>query len=235
MEGELPVVTIILSVLILASYLFTASNLKSYEYLLGFVPSRPTIFSFVTYTFIHIDAAHLIGNLVMLIIAGLAIERYVGKASFLSIYIASGCIAAIFDILSRYMLGISMRLPFVGASGSIFGLVAVASLVKPMERIPTFLVILTLLPIFQLVIGLPIFSEQKVFITILIFLAAVFAIVLYTLPHFLPLFVAALIFIISWVIFLAFKLPTTASNIGHLGGLIGGFVFMFAFPREKKP
>lgn len=226
--------TIILSILILASYLFTVSDLKYYEYLLGFVPSRPTIYSLLTYTLIHVDVAHLFGNLVMLIIAGLAIEKHVGKMPFISIYISSGCIAAIFDILSRLLLGISMRSPFVGASGAIFGLIAVASLVKPMEKIPTFLVVFSTVPLLQLVIGLPIFAEQKVFITILIFSASLLAIALFILPHFLPVFVAALIFIFSWILFLTFKLPMTASNIGHLGGLIGGFICMFAFPRERK-
>lgn len=234
MEEQLPVVTVILSVLILASYLFASSNLRYYEYLLGFVPARPTIYSLITYTFIHVDIFHLVGNLIFLIIAGMMIERHVGKISFLSIYLSSGCIAATFDILSRLVTGIPMSVPFVGASGSIFGLIAVAALTKPMEKIPTLLVVITLLPFLQFMSGFPVFADQKVFLTILIFSATLIAIALYVLPHFLTVFTAALIFLFSWILFIFLKLPMSTSNIGHLGGLIGGFICMFAFPREKK-
>jgi len=241
MEEELPVLTIILSVLILASYLFTSGNLKYYEYLLGFVPSRPNIFSLVTYTFVHVDIFHLAGNLIVLIIVGLAIEKHVGKMPFISIYISSGCIAATFDIISRLLLRISMNLPFVGSSGAIFGLLAVAALTRPMERIPTLLVVLTLLPLLELATSLPVlgelagqFSETKVFVTILLLLAPILALAMFVFPGTLPIFVAALVFIFSWIVLLVFRLPTSTSNLGHLGGLIGGFVCMFAFPKEKK-
>jgi len=233
MEEELPLITVILSILILASYLFTSSNLKYYEYLFGFVPSRPTLFSLLSYTFIHVDIIHLAGNLVVLIIAGLAIEKHVGKMPFISIYLASGCIAAIFDVLSRLLLGIPTNLPFVGASGAIFGLIAVASLAKPMEKIPTILIAFTLLPLIELGIGLPMFADEKVFFTVMILSSALVAIAIYILPRSLPVFIGTLLFIFSWIIFLAFNLPTSTSNIGHLGGLIGGFICMFAFPRTK--
>jgi membrane associated rhomboid family serine protease len=234
MEEELPLMTIILSVILVASYLFTAGNLKNYEYLLGFIPARPTIYSLVTYTLIHVDIFHLASNLVILIIAGMAIEKHIGKFTFFEIFIASGCIAAIFDTLSRLLLGISMSYPFVGASGAIFGLIAVAALSKPMEKIPTFLVALTLLPFAQLIVGIPELADQKVFLSVLIFSAALLIIILYTLPHYLPVFVATLIFIFSWIMFLIFSPPMSISNIGHLGGLVGGIIFMFAFPREER-
>jgi membrane associated rhomboid family serine protease len=241
MEEELPVITIVLSLLMVASYLFTSSNLKYYEYLLGFVPARPNIFSLLTYTFIHIDVSHLAGNIIVLIIMGLAIEKHVGKMPFISIYISSGCVAATFDILSRLLLGISMNLPFVGSSGSIFGLLAVTSLTRPMEKIPTLLVVLALLPLLEFVIGLPVlaeivgeFSETNVFLTIMLLLAPILVLVMFVFPATVPVFVAALLFIFSWAVLLVFRLPTSTSNLGHLGGLLGGFICMFAFPKEKK-
>lgn len=235
MEEELPIVTVILSVLILASYLFTSGNLNYYEYLLGFVPSRPNIYSFITYTFIHVDIFHLTGNLVFLIIAGSILEKYLGKMYFLSIYICSGCIAATFDVLSRMIIGISMDIPFVGASGSIFGLISVASILKPMEKIPTILVLLSFLPLLNLLTGISIPLDPKVlFFIIVIFSVPIIGIGMFIVPRSISIFLATLIFIFSWMLFLLLQLPTSTSNIGHLGGLIGGMLSVFAFRKQKK-
>ncbi len=226
--------TIILSVLIFSSYIFTRENLIFYENLLGFIPAKPKIHSLVTYTFMHADIFHLAGNLIMLIIVGIAIERYVGKIPFLCIYISSGCVAAIFDILSRLLLGLSLNLPFIWASGSVFGLLATASLVRPSEKIPTFLIILSLFPIFNWLISLQIFQEMNLFNTLMIFSAVFIVIAILLLPPSLPVFVSMLIFLFSWIIFLLLKISINVSHIGHLGGIVGGILFMFVFKKEKK-
>jgi membrane associated rhomboid family serine protease len=245
MEEEFPLVTTFLSILLIASFLFTTniterifnpkakSPLEYYEKLLGFVPARPKIYSLLTYTLIHVDAFHLFGNLIVLIIVGLALEKHIGKIPFLSIYISSGCIAVTFDIINRILLKISMEAPFVGASGSIFGLVAMASLTRPMEKIPTFLILLTFLPLLQILLALPlaIFTTQTSQIALLFFVPF-FIFALLFLPGRLPMFFAAILFIISWIIFLALNL-TPASHIGHLGGFLGGLIGMFLFPKEK--
>jgi membrane associated rhomboid family serine protease len=208
--------------------------LEYYEKTLGFVPARPKIYSLLTYTFIHVDFFHLFGNLIVLMIVGFVLEKSIGKVPFLSIYISSGCIAATFDIINRLLLRISMEAPFVGASGSIFGLVAMASLTRPMEKVPTFLILLTFLPLFQILIGIPltIFTAQASRVALLFFVPF-FIFVFLFLPGRLPMFFAAIFFIISWIVFLILNL-TSASHIGHLGGFLGGLIGMFLFPKEKS-
>jgi membrane associated rhomboid family serine protease len=246
MEEEFPFVTTLLSILLIAAFLFTTniterifnpeakSPLEYYENLLGFVPARPKIYSLLTYTLIHVDIFHLFGNLIILVIVGLALEKHIGKIPFLAIYISSGCIAATFDIINRLLLGISMEAPFVGASGSIFGLVAMASLTRPMEKVPTFLILLTFLPLLQILIAIPlaIFTEQASRVALLFFVPF-FAFALLFLPGRLPMLFASILFIISWIIFLVLNL-TPASHIGHLGGFLGGLIGMFLFPKEKS-
>lgn len=246
MGEEFPVLTTLLSILLLAVFLFTSnfgeklfnpeaeSNLAYYQNLLGFVPARPKIYSLITYTFIHADFFHLLGNLIFLMIAGLALEKHIGKIPFLSIYISSGCVAATFDIINRLLLGISMYAPFVGASGSIFGLMAVASLTRPMEKIPSFLVLLSFLPLFQLlIIGINVFAGQLSSFVWFFFLPfLVFGFLL--LPRHLPIFFATILFVISWILFLVLNLPVMSSHLGHLGGLLGGFLSMYLFPKQKS-
>ncbi|MEM5853911.1 MAG: rhomboid family intramembrane serine protease [Candidatus Aenigmatarchaeota archaeon] len=240
---ELPLVTIAISTIMLATFLFTSnflekmfnpeaeSYLKDYERLFGFVPARPKMYSFITYTFIHADFFHLIGNLIFFLIVGIALENRIGKIPFLAIYISSGCTAISFDIVQRILLGISMEAPFVGASGSIFGLFAVASLTRPLEKIPTYLVILSFLPFLQLLLFLPIsgqFSQMFLFLALpIVFLAFVF------LPKNLPFFTATILFIISWIFYFFFNISPTVSHLGHLGGVIGGFLSMLLFPKES--
>jgi membrane associated rhomboid family serine protease len=245
MEEEFPIITFTFSILIIASFIFTTnfserifnpeaeSRLEYYERLFGFIPARPKIYSLLTYTFIHVDFWHLFGNLIFLVIAGLTLEKHIGKIPFLSIYISSGCIAATFDIINRLLLGIPMQAPFVGASGSIFGLIAIASLTRPMEKIPTVLVLLTFIPFIQLFLGLPIFADEMTLMTLIFLLLPFVFAAVFVLPGQLPFFLATILFIVSWILFLIFHLPVSASHIGHLGGLLGGFAGMLLFPREK--
>lgn len=244
MGEEFPLITFTLSVLILASFLFTSdfgarilnqeteSELREYWEMFGFIPARPKIYSLITYTFIHADFWHLFGNLIFLIIAGLALEKHIGRIPFLSIYISSGCTATTFDIINRLLLGISMRIPFIGASGSIFGLVAVTSLTRPMEKVPTILILLNFLPFTQLLFGLPILGEQASTMLVL-FLLPFILFTFFILPSHLPFFLATILFIVSWILFLFFNLPVSASHIGHLGGLLGGFGGMLLFTKNK--
>ncbi|MEM5772825.1 MAG: rhomboid family intramembrane serine protease [Candidatus Aenigmatarchaeota archaeon] len=246
MEEEFPIITATLSILILASFLFTSnfvekifnpeaeSSLEYYENLLGFIPAKPKIYSLLTYTFVHHDIFHLFGNLIMLIIVGLALEKHIGKIPFLAVYISSGCTAAVFDIINRILLGIPMEAPFVGASGAVFGLVAMASLTRPLEKIPTFLVLLSFLPLIQLLVMIPlaIFTDQFSLMALLFFFSfLVFALLF--LPGHLPIFFATLLFIFSWAIFLLLHILPT-SHVGHLGGLLGGFLGMLLFPKQKS-
>jgi rhomboid protease GluP len=64
--------------------------------------------------FMHANAEHLIGNLIMLFILGMACEHAFGRGPFLFLYSAA-CVAGALATMAG-------RSPTVGASGAIFGL-----------------------------------------------------------------------------------------------------------------
>lgn len=250
-EKIFPVVTFFLVFVTLTTFLLTFKNLTYFESSYGFrIPIFPAVAStsslvqflkvalhffvtLITYTFIHADFLHLAGNMVVLIIVGLAVEEKLGRGLFLSTYIFSGVIAAIFDIIGRVSLGISFGVPFIGSSGAIFGLMAIAGLVKPMEKIPTVLVLLTFLPLLYLIPNLDIFSDTVTMTVILIFSIVLIIFIVPTFPSYIPLIVAIIIYLSSWLISFLIKYPLTVSNIGHLGGTIGGIASFFIFAKEN--
>jgi len=250
-ERIFPVVTFFLAFTTLVIFLLTFKNLTYFENLYGFkilpfptVTDTSSLIQFlsvvshffvtqITYTFIHADFLHLTGNMIMIIIVGLAIEEKLGRGLFLSTYIFSGCIAAIFDIIGRVSLGIPFNIPFIGSSGAVFGLMAVAGLVRPMEKIPTVLVLLTFLPLVYLIPNLDVLSDPVTLTVILVFSIALLVVAIPTFPSYIPLAVAIIIYLSSWLISFLIKYPLTVSNIGHLGGMMGGIVSFFLLAKEK--
>jgi len=250
-ERIFPVVTFFLAFTALVIFLLTFKNLAYFESSYGFkILIFPTVtdtsslvqflkvalhffVTLISYTFIHADLLHLIGNMVILIIVGLAVEEKLGRGLFLSTYIFSGCIAAIFDIIGRVSLGISFSVPFIGSSGAIFGVMAIAGLVKPMEKIPTVLVLLTFLPLVYLIPNLDVFFDIGALSIILVFTVVLIIVAIQTFPSYIPLSVAIIIYLSSWLISFLIKYPLTVSNIGHLGGMVGGIVSFFIFAKEK--
>lgn len=245
MKEEFPFMTTFLTCLMIAVFIFTTSigerifnpkaesKLNYYFEKFGFVPQKPNFYSIITYTFLHADIFHLFGNLIALIIVGLAIEKHIGKIPFLSIYISSGSMAVIFDVINRVLLNIPKSFPLVGSSGSIFGLMAVAALTKPMEKIPTLLVLLSFFPFLQFIF--PFFAVQDIIVFNVIFLLTICILFLiaWILPTSIPIAVGIYLFIISWIASLVLRLPTSVSNLAHLGGTIGGLLGLFVFPKEK--
>lgn len=239
-EEDFPVITFILATVMLAVFLFTYTNINYYENLLGFIPSQPKIYALITYAFVHSDVLHLFFNLVFLFAVGIAVEKELGKFVYFSVFIASANIAIIFDILGRFISGISFAAPFIGSSGGIFGLLAVASLIKPTPKLPMVLNLLILIaivanlsPYVQLMISRNVFDSD-----VLLFLggfAVIFTLAfLILLPSFPPIYSILLIFLIDWMLLVVLKLAPNVSNVGHLGGVIGGIIAFFIF-AEKRP
>jgi membrane associated rhomboid family serine protease len=229
---EFPIVTFALATAYLTVYLFTYTNLPYYEAVFGFIPKHPQIYTLITYTFIHADISHLLGNMVVLIIAGLAIEQHLGKFVFFSVYLASGNVAVIFDIIGRLLLGISFNLPFIGGSGAIFGLIGVAALVKPLEKVPTILMVLTFTSYLGLITGIPNLPAPIFLLIIGVLLAMGLVFILPFLPANLPLALALALFMFNWLGTFLIKLPTPVSNIGHLGGVVGGILAFILFAKK---
>jgi membrane associated rhomboid family serine protease len=247
---DFPEITFILSVIMIAVFLFTNTNIPFYENLLGFIPAKPQIYSLTTYIFIHSSFTHVLFNILFLIIAGIAVEEALGSWVYLAVFFAAGYSSALFDILGRFLTGffnimnqtcsgaymscVNLGGPFIGASGAIFGVMAVASLTRPLEKVPTVLVVLAFLPFaqmyFQFQSNIDYFTS--LFVTAFIVIIAV-TIFLLT-PNTIPIIFAMFAFLFSWIFVIFFTSAGNVSNLGHLGGVIGGLIAYFLFGRSKS-
>ncbi len=132
-----PVVTVILIVVNILVFLYEFS-LGSYEqndfiFRHGLVPDHFQWTNVVTSMFLHGGWMHVLGNMWFLWIFGDNIEDILGHGKFLLFYLLCGIAAA----LTQTYLSLDSRVPMVGASGAIAGVMG-AYLVKfPRSRIYT--------------------------------------------------------------------------------------------------
>lgn len=137
-----PIVTVILISLNILVFLFQIS-LDTYERNFfiasyGIIPDRLHYSSILTSMFLHGGWLHLIGNMWFLWIFGDNVEDILGHGKFAVFYLLCGIAAALVHIL----LNADSRVPTIGASGAIAGVMG-AYLVKfPHSKI------VTLVPIF---------------------------------------------------------------------------------------
>jgi membrane associated rhomboid family serine protease len=83
----------------------------------GLVPNRMSIVTLITHMFLHAGWLHLLGNMLILYLAGPFIEDVWGRPIYAGFYLVSGLAAA----LSFVALNPSSEIPMVGASGAIAG------------------------------------------------------------------------------------------------------------------
>jgi len=107
----------------------------------GLVPARFDLSSLVTSMFLHGGWMHLILNMWILWIYGDNVEDILGHGKYLVFYVACGVAAA----LAQYAINPHSRLPVIGASGAIAGVMGAYMVKFPSARI------LTLVPIFVFV------------------------------------------------------------------------------------
>ncbi len=85
--------------------------------------------SLFTYIFLHGSLLHLIVNSVALYGAGVIVERDLGHLRYLLVFLISGVVAG----LAHSFLNPYSRVPLVGSSGAIFGVIAVLFLLMPFK------------------------------------------------------------------------------------------------------
>jgi len=127
--NALIVVCILLFLVTLFGYKGLAISLL-YEY--GLIPSMVSLaspLSLFTYMFLHGNLAHLASNVFVLHSVGREVERDVGSMRFMLVYIASGVSAG----LIHMAVNPTSNVPVIGASGAIFGLIAVMLLLMPFK------------------------------------------------------------------------------------------------------
>jgi membrane associated rhomboid family serine protease len=98
--------------------------------------------SALTSMFVHASAAHLIGNLIVLLVAGWAVERRIGSIRFAALYLVCGYTAAYGFAFSAP----NDTSPLIGASGAIAGVVAAHIWLRPRDPVVPLLAIPLLVP-----------------------------------------------------------------------------------------
>lgn len=97
----------------------------------GLVPVRVVsdgwIWQAASYMFLHGGLFHLLFNMLMLWMFGRIIEAELGKKEFIKYFFITGIGAAFFSVLFSY----NSRVPIIGASGAIYGLLMAFALLYP--------------------------------------------------------------------------------------------------------
>jgi membrane associated rhomboid family serine protease len=132
-----PIVTTLLIVACAFVFLFELTldeySRNYFITLYGVVPAHLRLETLVTSMFLHGGWSHIIGNMLFLWAFGKSLEDAMGHTKFLGFYFTCGVIAGIVHVAFNF----NSRIPTVGASGAIAGVMG-AYLVKfPRARIHT--------------------------------------------------------------------------------------------------
>jgi membrane associated rhomboid family serine protease len=137
-----PIVTMLIIAVNVLAFLFEVSldpDLReALIFAYGIVPDRFQYTDVLTSMFLHGGWMHLIGNMWFLWIYGDNIEDILGHGKFLLFYLACGCFAGIVHVWTNPY----SRIPTIGASGAIAGVMGAYLIKFPHSRI------VTLVPIF---------------------------------------------------------------------------------------
>jgi membrane associated rhomboid family serine protease len=134
--AKVAVVTYIIIGINIFVFLQSLSNPEGYNQLVldyGLIPeqimSGENLLSLITSMFLHADIIHLAMNMFFLLVSGDSVERKIGSARFLVLYLAFGIIAGLFHTY----LTTTPAIPTIGASGAIFGVLASLAILFPFK------------------------------------------------------------------------------------------------------
>jgi membrane associated rhomboid family serine protease len=100
----------------------------------GFIPAEARPVTWLTSMFLHGDLMHLVGNMAFLFIVGVAVERALGGASFLLLYLAAGAAGTAL----HFAVNPASTVPSVGASGAISGVMGAFTVVFGLRQVNFF-------------------------------------------------------------------------------------------------
>ncbi len=99
---------------------------------------------FVTYMFLHGDEIHIFLNLFVLFIFGITVEKVLGEKKYLMLFLIAGLGSSIIFLVITFALSspvdllMNMQIPMLGASGAVFGIMAVYGFLYPRNWIVMF-------------------------------------------------------------------------------------------------
>jgi membrane associated rhomboid family serine protease len=146
---KIPVITIFLIIINCIVYyyqFFVVTDNLQFIYSFGLIPYEiseginivpygptPVYLNIGTSMFLHGSFVHLFGNMLYLWIFGNNIEDYLGRFQFIFFYFLSGIIAA----LTQVLINPYSRVPMIGASGAVAGVLGAYFILFPKARITT--------------------------------------------------------------------------------------------------
>jgi membrane associated rhomboid family serine protease len=130
----LSIIAICTMVLAGQTYLLTDQDNQEFLYCFGFVPARyggepvppcsigsgASVWSFVTYAFLHGDATHLAMNAIWFLPFGSAVARRFGTPRTLAFFAATAAGGALMHLATHW----GDEIPMIGASGAVSGFMA---------------------------------------------------------------------------------------------------------------
>jgi membrane associated rhomboid family serine protease len=118
----------------------TSGDMQGVVMAFGLTPARisggENPWGLLTHMFLHGGVMHLVGNMLFLWIFARAIEDTIGRGKFLVTYLLMGFLAG----LIFFLFNLDSRLPAVGASGAISGIMGAFIVFYPYSTIPTFVI-----------------------------------------------------------------------------------------------
>jgi len=209
------------------------------------------LWTLVTSIFVHASFAHLFFNMVSLFFLGMLVERIIGKKRFFWFFLIAGIFAGLFFALLSGFFGYgfgekifgSPLIPGVGASGAIFGLVGILTVLIPKKKV--YLVAGPLIAIIIQAVLDSVFSTNPL-IGVLDTIVSIYVIISIfsmlspnpffqklSIPLGMPFWVFPIISIIPLIIIGLFvTLPI--GNTAHLGGFVLGIVYGFYLKKKYK-
>lgn len=109
------------------------------------VSSGDGAYTFFTSMFMHASFMHLAGNMLFLWIFGDNLEDEMGHGKYFGFYLFCGVMAG----LAQYLAGTMARVPMVGASGAIAGVMGAYLLLYPKAKIDILLILIIFFKVFQ--------------------------------------------------------------------------------------
>lgn len=106
---------------------------------LGVTPI-PVYFTLITSMFMHGGWAHLLGNMMYLWVFGDNIENRLGHLRYLFFYLLVGVIASLSHVIATNIMGGSLLIPSLGASGAISGVLGAYILLYPTRSVHVFFI-----------------------------------------------------------------------------------------------
>ena len=89
------------------------------------------LLTLVSYQFLHADIVHLIGNMIFVWVFGDNVEQALGRWRFLAFYLLVGALAGL-----AYAVSVPhSKIPLIGASGAIAGVVIAYAMLRPCAKI----------------------------------------------------------------------------------------------------